>query len=102
MSEQQQEQKQEERKVGRPKKIHKCPICGEEFSTKAGLKAHLGSKHVVETLQIEKTEPPKEEKKEAGEKKPNISVVIYILIIIVAGLLFYFFVLRRRGGESEY
>ena len=103
MSEQQVEEK---KKVGRPKKTYKCNICGEEFSTKAGLLSHMGSKHVnkekPEKLEIEKTEPPKPKVEEKPKKSFNVNIILYILIIAVAGILFYFFVLRRRGDNNEF
>jgi len=114
------EQKTEEKKKpGRPKIKYKCEVCGEEFDTKAGLYAHIGSKHAnmiksnnetkVEKLEIEKTErpKPKEEPKEekkgfslAGSLKGNIWLLAIMVVIVIVIIL-----LRRRkqnGGNNGF
>jgi len=101
------------KKVGRPKIKYRCDICGDEFDTKAGLYAHVGSKHAnmnnpsndknVEKLEIERTEKPKEEKPRQETKKPfNWKIVLYIIIIVVSAFLFYYLVIRKREGDSNF
>jgi uncharacterized C2H2 Zn-finger protein len=113
-----QEQKQEEKKE-EEKTIYKCPVCGREFTTRAGMYYHLKKVHPQyyeqnmkrkelktndEELKVEienETKTKKSRKvKEKGERL-DFSKTNLIIIGIVGAIAVLVLFLFKRNGKTE-